>query len=155
MKAKIPYGQGLWPAIWMLPTDWEYGGWPESGEIDIMEHVGYDPGKIHGTVHTEAYNHKKGTQKGGQIMVPDANAAFHVYEIDWTSEKIDFFVDGEKYFTFSNDGKGDHTTWPFDKRFHLLLNVAVGGDWPGDPTSETQFPKRMAVDYVRIFQKSE
>jgi beta-glucanase (GH16 family) len=120
-----------------------------------MEHVGYDPGNIHGTVHTEAYNHKKGTQKGGQIMVPDANEAFHVYTIEWTKDKIDFYVDDEKYFSFSNDGEDDPATWPFDKRFHLLLNVAVGGDWPGDPTPETEFPKSMVVDYVRVFQKAE
>jgi len=155
VSAKIPYGQGMWPAIWMLPTDWEYGGWPESGEIDIMEHVGFDPGKIHGSVHTAAYNHKIGTQKSGQIMTPDANSEFHVYSIVWTEDKIDFFVDDNKYFSFANDKKGDPATWPFDKRFHLLLNVAVGGDWPGNPTTQTVFPKEMIIDYVRVYKPSE
>ena len=100
VKAKLPYGQGLWPAIWMLPTDWQYGGWPASGEIDIMEHVGYDPGRIHGSIHTEAYNHRIGTQKSGTKVIPDANTEFHIYSIEWTEEKIIFLIDGEIYFTF-------------------------------------------------------
>ncbi|WKZ70846.1 MAG: glycoside hydrolase family 16 protein [Melioribacteraceae bacterium] len=154
VKAKIPYGQGMWPAIWMLPTDWSYGGWPSSGEIDIMEHVN-SGSEIHGSVHTEAYNHRIGTQKTGQITIPDADDNFHVYAIEWSEDKIDFMVDGQVYFTFNNDKKGDYKTWPFDKRFHLLLNVAVGGDWPGNPTPQTLFPKEMVVDYVRVYNKDE
>ena len=154
VRAKIPYGQGIWPAIWMLSTDWEYGGWPASGEIDIMEHVGSDPGKIYGTVHTEAYNHNKGTQRGGQILVSDANSNYHVYAIEWSENKIDFYVDDQKYFTFTNDKNGNHATWPFDKRFHLLLNVAVGGNWPGNPNLSTPFPAEMIVDYVRVYKKN-
>lgn len=153
VRAKIPYGEGMWPAIWMLPTDWEYGGWPNSGEIDIMEHVGHSQGIIHGTVHTGAYNHRKGTQKGGQITKADADFNFHVYAIEWTENKIEFMVDGETYFEFENDGADDSDTWPFDKRFHLILNVAVGGDWPGNPTVDTPFPNEMVVDYVRVYQK--
>lgn len=152
VKAKIPYGQGMWPAIWMLPTDWSYGGWPSSGEIDIMEHVN-SGSEIHGSVHTEAYNHRIGTQKTGQISVPDADDNFHVYAIEWSEDKIDFIVDETKYFSFSNDKKGDYKTWPFDKRFHILLNVAVGGDWPGNPTPQTLFPKEMVIDYVRVYKK--
>jgi beta-glucanase (GH16 family) len=155
VKAKIPYGQGLWPAIWMLPTDWEYGGWPASGEIDIMEHVGFDQGRIHGSIHTQAYNHRIGTQKSGTKMIPDANAQYHIYSIEWSQEKIDFLIDGEKYFSFTNDGQNNPETWPFDKRFHLLLNVAVGGDWPGNPTTDTKFPKKMIIDYVRVYKKSD
>lgn len=154
VKAKVPVGQGVWPAIWMLPTDWEYGGWPNSGEIDIMEHINLQT-EIHGTVHTEAYNHKRGTQRGGRIEVPDADENFHVYSIVWTEDKIDFLVDDQQYYTFSNDGKGDSATWPFDKRFHLILNVAIGGDWPGDPTTDTRFPKEMIIDYVRVYQEKE
>ncbi|MCF8241626.1 MAG: glycoside hydrolase family 16 protein [Melioribacteraceae bacterium] len=155
VRAKIPYGQGMWPAIWMLPTDWEYGGWPASGEIDIMEHVGYDPGKVHGSVHTEAYNHRIGTQKSAQTIVPDANENFHIYSVEWTKDSIEVFVDEKKYFSFLNDNEGNYKTWPFDKRFHLLLNVAVGGDWPGAPDETTKFPKIMEVDYVRVFQRTE
>ncbi len=154
IRAKIPYGQGMWPAIWMLSTDWEYGGWPQSGEIDIMEHVGFDQGNIHGSVHTQAYNHKVGTQKSASKMVPDANVNFHVYSLEWTEDKIDVLVDNEVYFTFANDKAGNADTWPFDKRFHVILNVAVGGDWPGAPTTNTIFPKDMSVDYVRVYQKN-
>lgn len=152
VKAKIPFGKGVWPAIWMLPTDWVYGGWPRSGEIDIMEHINLSD-EIHGSVHTEAYNHRIGTQKTAQIKVPDAGENFHVYAVEWSNDKIDFFVDDNKYFTFYNDNKGDYTTWPFSKRFHLILNVAVGGDWPGDPDLTTTWPKEMTVDYVRVYEK--
>jgi len=154
VRAKIPFGQGMWPAIWMLPTDWEYGGWPNSGEIDIMEHINLQTA-IHGTVHTEAYNHKRGTQRGGQIEVPDADENFHVYSIVWTEDKIDFLVDDQQYYSFLNDKKGDSATWPFDKRFHIILNVAVGGDWPGNPTTDTKFPKEMIIDFVRVYQEKE
>jgi len=153
VKAKLALGQGIWPAIWMLPTDWSYGGWPESGEIDIMEHVGHDEGRVHGSVHTESYNHKKNTQKSGIKMIDDANI-FHLYSIEWSKDKIDFFLDDIKYFTFLNDGKKDFKTWPFNKRFHLLINVAVGGDWPGKPDSTTVFPQEMHVDYVRVYKKN-
>ena len=91
VRARLPQGKGTWPAIWMLPTDWKYGGWPASGEIDIMEHVGYDPGVIHGTIHTEAYNHIKQTQKEGKITVPTAQDEFHVYAVDWSEDRMDFF----------------------------------------------------------------
>jgi len=152
VKAKIPTGKGTWPAIWMLPTDWEYGNWPRSGEIDIMEHVGYDQGNIHGTVHTDAFNHTKGTQRGGSIMAPMASEEFLVYSINWDAEKIDFYIDNRLYFTFENTGKG-FSEWPFDKRFHLILNIAVGGAWGGaQGVDESIFPQTMQIDYVRVFQ---
>jgi len=151
VKAKLPGGTGAWPAIWMLPTDWEYGGWPASGEIDIMEYVGYDPGVVHGTVHTEAYNHMLGTQKGAHTNVSDAETAFHVYSLTWAPDKIEIFVDDTKYFTFF--AQGDYKTWPFDKRFHLLLNIAVGGNWGGaQGIDDNIFPIRMEVDYVKVYQ---
>lgn len=151
-RAKLPYGTGTWPAIWMLPTNWEYGGWPASGEIDIMEHVGYDQGIVHGTVHTEAFNHGIGTQKGDSIAVGDVHENFHVYAIDWTPEKIDFIVDNEVYHTFRNEKKG-FEEWPFDKPFHLLLNMAVGGNWGGARGVDTTiWPQRMEVDYVRVYK---
>ncbi|GAA0880290.1 hypothetical protein GCM10009119_32600 [Algoriphagus jejuensis] len=153
VKAKLPQGIGTWPAIWMLPEQNTYGGWPKSGEIDIMEHVGFDPGKVHGTVHTEAFNHSIGTQKGAQKMVPDFSAEFHTYAIDWTAEKIDFFIDGQVYFTFENTG-GDYKEWPFDQPFHLILNIAVGGNWGGaqgvDPNI---WPQKMEVEYVRVYDR--
>jgi beta-glucanase (GH16 family) len=152
VKAKIPDGRGMWPAIWMLPTDWLYGGWPASGEIDIMESVGYDPYKIVGTIHTEAYNHSIGTQKGATTVVQSCYSDFHVYAMEWEAKEIRIYVDDLLYFTFKNEGTG-FAVWPFDKRFHLLLNVAVGGNWGGlQGIDDTIFPRTMVVDYVRVYQ---
>jgi beta-glucanase (GH16 family) len=153
VKAKLPRGKGTWPAIWMLPTNWKYGGWPTSGEIDIMEHVGYDPGIIHGTIHTEAYNHIKGTQKGQKVSIADAQDVLHVYAIDWTEDKIDFYVDDNPYYSVARDPEEDYKGWPFDQRFYLIMNIAVGGNWGGtqgvDPSI---WPQRMEIDYVRVYQ---
>jgi beta-glucanase (GH16 family) len=152
VKAKLPKGKGTWPAIWMLPTDSKYGGWPASGEIDIMEHVGYDPGVIHGTIHTESYNHGKGTQKEGKIIVEDCMDAFHVYAVDWTKDKMDFFVDDKLYHTVMRDPNEDFKGWPFDQRFHLIMNIAVGGNWGGkEGIDDSIWPQRMEVDYVRVY----
>lgn len=152
IKAKIPQGKGMWPAIWMLPTKWAYGGWPKSGEIDIMEHVGYWKDSVFGTVHTGAYNGMLGTQKGKSISRNDWYNAFHVYAIEWTENEISFFVDKSKYFVFKNE----HTNtdaWPFDQSFHLLINIAVGGNWGGKfGVDDSVFPQRMEIDYVRIYQ---
>lgn len=153
VRAKIALGQGIWPAIWLLPTERMYGGWPSSGEIDIMEHVGHDEGNIHGSVHTEIYNHKIGTQRGKNKNLNDIKNKFYTYAIEWDSDQINFFIDGNKYFLFQNDKKNDYKSWPFNQRFHLLLNIAVGGDWPGPPDSSTNFPVEMEVDYVRVYDK--
>lgn len=151
VRAELPSGKGTWPAIWMLPTDWSYGGWPDSGEIDIMEHVGYEPNKIYGTVHTKAFNHSIDTQKGGEIEVLDCEEQFHTYAIEWSYNKIDFLVDENLYFSFSRENGFEK--WPFDKRFHLLLNIAIGGNWGGaEGVDETIFPQEMKVDYVRVYQ---
>ncbi|MBK8292115.1 MAG: glycoside hydrolase family 16 protein [Flammeovirgaceae bacterium] len=153
VKAKLPRGIGTWPAIWMLSTDWKYGGWPESGEIDIMEHVGYDPGVVHGTIHTKAYNHIIGTQKEGKLTVADCMDAFHVYAIDWSENKMDFYIDDTMYHSITRDPKDDFTGWPFDQRFHLILNQAVGGNWGGkEGIDDSIWPQRMEVDYVRVYQ---
>lgn len=153
VRAKLPSGKGTWPALWMLSTDWSYGGWPASGEIDIMEHVGYDPGVIHGSIHTEAYNHIKQTQKEGKITIPDAQDNFHVYAIDWQKNKIDFFVDDKLYHRVARDPKDDFKGWPFDKKFHLLMNLAIGGNWGGkEGVDMSIWPQRMEVDYVRVYQ---
>lgn len=151
VRAKLPAGRGTWPAIWMLPTDWEYGGWPASGEIDIMEHVGYDEGVVHGTVHTEAFNHTLGTQVGQHITVADATSEYHVYALNWFENKIEIFVDDTKYFAFPY--YTDWKKWPFDKRFHLILNIAVGGNWGGvEGVDDTIFPVTMEIDYVRVYK---
>ncbi|KOH43207.1 glycoside hydrolase family 16 protein [Sunxiuqinia dokdonensis] len=151
--AKLPEGRGLWPAIWMLPTDWEYGGWPASGEIDIMENVGYMPDTILASSHTKTYNHKIGTQRSDTIVVPTCYDEFHLYQLEWEPEQYKVFVDGEHFFTFKNEGTGPDE-WPYDKRFHLLLNLAVGGTWGGSRGIDTTiFPRSMEVDYVRVYQK--
>lgn len=156
IKAKLPTGKGTWPAIWMLPTDFAYGSWPKSGEIDIMEHVGYDQDRVHVTVHTEAYNHKINTQVGKNIVVENASTAFHLYRIDWTPGYIRGFIDDVQMFEFLNDGKKSSASWPFDKRFHLLLNLAVGGDWGGaQGVDETIWPQAMEIEYVRVYKLIE
>ncbi|MBX2962348.1 MAG: glycoside hydrolase family 16 protein [Cyclobacteriaceae bacterium] len=153
VRAKLPKGIGTWPAIWMLSTDWAYGGWPESGEIDIMEHVGHDPGVIHGTIHTKKYNHIVQTQKEGTITIPDCQDDFHVYAIDWWENKINFYIDNVLYHTVLRDPKDDYTGWPFDKRFHLIMNIAVGGNWGGmQGVEDSIWPQHMEVDYVRVYQ---
>lgn len=152
VRAKLPTGTGTWPAIWMMPTQSTYGGWPKSGEIDIMEHVGFDADTIHGTVHTEAFNHLIGTQKSNQLKVEDAETAFHVYAINWTAEQMDFFVDDQLYFTFKNSGNGPKE-WPFDHPFYLILNIAVGGNWGGAQGIDPDiWPQQMFVDYVRFYK---
>lgn len=152
VRAKLPTGRGTWPAIWMLPTDQVYGGWPKSGEIDIMEHVGYDPDNIHITTHTEAYNHRINTQRGATRVVEGARTGFHLYRVDWTPDAIHGYIDGQLVLDFPNEGSG-HQVWPFDKPFHLLLNLAVGGDWGGKEGVDYRiFPATMQIDYVRVYR---
>ena len=151
VRAKLACGKGLWPAIWLLGDD-DRAGWPAQGEIDIMEHVGWDPGVIHGTIHTKAYNHVAGTQIGAQTTIPDACTAYHLYQLDWSPERILIGVDGHAYMRFDNDGSGDPARWPFSKPQYLILNVAVGG-WGGQQgIDDSAFPSSMSVDYVRVWQ---
>jgi beta-glucanase (GH16 family) len=155
IRAALPSGRGTWPAIWMLATDWTYGngGWPANGEIDIMEYVGYNPGKVHASIHTQKYYHSIGTQKSASITVSDAERAFHLYALEWTPEQIDIFVDSTKYFTFKNEGKG-WEYWPFDKDFFLLLNIAIGGNWGGaQGVDDSIFPQKLLIDYVRVYKE--
>lgn len=156
VMAKLPTGRGTWPAIWMLPTDWRYGGWPNSGEIDIMEHVGYDQNKIHGSIHTKFLNHQLGTQRSGSRIIDTASTEFHKYSIEWLPDRIFFLIDDVNYFTFFPSRQVSCPTfgqWPFDARFHLLLNIAVGGNWGGaQGVDDTIFPQRMEIDYVRVYQ---
>lgn len=154
--ARLPKGLGTWPAIWMLPTEDTYGRWPSSGEIDIMEHVGYDYGRIYATVHTAAYNHVKGTQKGGSRVYDDIDTAFHVYAAEWLPDRIRFLVDGDEIFVFKPDDFNKDVTdqsWPFNKPFHLLINLAFGGNWGGAKGVDyAVLPAVMEIDYVRVYQ---
>ena len=155
VRAKLPYGKGTWPAIWMLPTVWNLGdgGWPDNGEIDIMEHVGYDPGIIHGSTHCNKYVFTKGTQKTATINIPSAMFSFHNYIMEWTKDNIKMYVDDKLYFTSINEGTG-WQYWPFFKNFHLILNIAVGGSWGGAQGIDTSiFPQKMEVQYVRVYKK--
>lgn len=152
VRAKTASGRGIWPAIWMMPSQDKYGTWPRSGEIDIMEHVGYLPDSIFNTIHTQSFNHTKNTQVGTPHYIPDNESEFKVYAIEWDSQKIDYFIDEEKVFTFKNSGNGPDE-WPFDQKFHLILNVAVGGSWGGiEGVDNDIFPSSMLVDYVRVYQ---
>ncbi|MGV8880413.1 MAG: glycoside hydrolase family 16 protein [Sphingobacteriaceae bacterium] len=155
VRAKIPSGVGTWPAIWLLASDNTYGGWPASGEIDIMEHVGYDQNKVHFSVHTASFNHVIHTERTAIKEIPTASSKFHNYRVDWTPDSVTGYIDDEKYFEFMNDRQG-FKSWPFDKRFHLLLNIAVGGNWGGvKGVDEQVFPAAMQVDYVRIYKLVE
>jgi beta-glucanase (GH16 family) len=152
IKAKLPKGRGTWPAIWMLSSENTYGPWPGSGEIDIMEHVGYQQDNIYCSIHTSAYNHTRGTQKTTTKFIAGATDDFHIYRIDWTPYAVRGYIDGVSYFEFLNNNTG-FTAWPFNKPFHLLLNVAVGGDWGGvQGVDNTIFPATMQVDYVKVYK---
>ncbi len=153
ISAKLPSGKGTWPAIWMLPTSTSYGTtyWPDNGEIDIMEHVGYDQGNVHATTHCKLYY--GGSGRGAGIKINDCSTAFHVYAAEWNAEQMDFYVDATKYFTCYNNGAG-WQSWPWDKNFHLLLNIAFGGNWGGaQGIDNTILPQTMEVEYVRVYQK--
>jgi beta-glucanase (GH16 family) len=151
VRAKIPAGRGTWPAIWMLASTSPLK-WPDDGEIDIMENVGYDQGRIHGSIHTKKYNHVIGTQKTATTMVPDCSDQFHVYGLQWNADSIKISIDNKVYFNFANEHSGKDA-WPFDQPFHLLLNVAVGGNWGGQKgVDESIFPVRMEVDWIRVYK---
>jgi beta-glucanase (GH16 family) len=153
VRAKLPAGKGMWPAIWMLGTNRTEAGWPACGEIDIMENVGFDPLRIHGSVHTAAYNHTIGTHKTATVAIADPSADFHVYAMEWSAERIHVSVDGQKYFTFANEGTGART-WPFDKPQYLLINLAIGGSWGGQQgIDDARLPQRLVVDYVRVYKR--
>ncbi|MEQ9104862.1 MAG: family 16 glycosylhydrolase [Rhodothermales bacterium] len=154
VRAKLPAGLGTWPAIWMLATDSDHGdgGWPDMGEIDIMEAVGHDPGRTHSAIHTNALNHSLGTNPFATRAVPTSTTEFHDYAMEWTPKRITTFVDGVPNLVFDRNG-ADWRRWPFDRPFHLILNIAVGGTWGGaqgvDPTA---FPTRMEIEYVRVYE---
>src|SRR5882724_4062746 len=153
VRARLPSGRGVWPAIWMLGTNAAQVGWPACGEIDIMEFVGFDPGRIHANIHTGKYNHIQTNGKGGEVSVTDASEAFHVYALEWDPEQMDFFVDDRKYFTYRNEKTGPGA-WPYDQGQYLILNLAIGGTWGGQKgIDEAAFPQCYYVDYVRVFQK--
>ncbi len=155
IRAKLPKGKGIWPAIWMMPTDEHYGGWPNSGEIDIMELLGHEPNKVHGTLHygdaAKGHASQGASHKLAQGTFSDD---FHVFRLDWDPGAMRWYVDDHLYQTQTNwHTRTKPFPAPFDQRFHMILNLAVGGNWPGNPDSTTVFPQTMAVDYVRVYGK--
>jgi len=154
VRLKLPTGRGSWAAAWMLPTEAKFGEWPKSGEIDIMEHVGYDVGNVHGTVHTEKFNHMKNTQVG-RVLPVTAND-WHIYAVEWSPEQIRFFCDDQQYHVFKKQSSEGWEAWPFDQRFHVILNVAVGGNWGGqkgiDRDAFANDGQVMEVSWVRMYR---
>jgi len=151
VRAKLPKGLGTWPAIWMLGSATPLK-WPDDGEIDIMEHVGFDQGRVHGSVHCKKYHHSIGTQKTANVLIPDCSEKFHVYGVEWDADSVKVSADGNIYFRFGNEKSG-YEAWPFDNKMHLLLNIAVGGNWGGQKGVDTAiWPQRMEVDYVRVYK---
>lgn len=157
VRARLPRGQGIWPAVWMLPSDNVYGPWPMSGEIDIVELVGHEPNRVHGTLHYGGPGPAH-VYSGADFTLGSGTFAddFRVFTLEWERGEIRWYVDGRLYQTQSEwHSTGGAYPAPFDRRFHLVLNVAVGGNWPGYPDATTVLPQMMEVDYVRVYQKNE
>ncbi|MEN9509790.1 MAG: hypothetical protein RLZZ621_2353 [Gemmatimonadota bacterium] len=149
-RAQLPRGRGLWPAFWMLGANFPTAGWPASGEIDVMEYRGQEPSIIHGTVHGPGYSGGKGITRAYQPEAVRFDNSFHVFTIEWNTDQITWFVDGVSYHVVRRtDVPGP---WVFDRPFHLLLNVAVGGTFLGAPDQYTPFPTAMVVDWVRVYR---
>lgn len=151
-RIKVPHGPGLWPAFWSLGDNFAMVGWPRSGEIDIMEHIGREPATVYGTVHGPDYSGAKGV--GGHHTLPDGQLLsddFHLFAIEWEPDEIRWYMDNIRYFTLTSSELPGR--WVFDHPFFLILNVAVGGQWPGSPDETTTFPQFMVVDYVRVYQR--
>jgi beta-glucanase (GH16 family) len=154
-RIKIPRGQGIWPAFWMLGDDIDKPGWPDCGEIDIMENIGKEPGLVHGTIHGPGYSGENGI--GAPYALPgDQHFAddFHVFAVEWEPDVIRFYVDDHLYETRTPADLPKGTKWVYDHPFFVLLNLAVGGGWPGNPDATTVFPQTMLVDYVRVYARA-
>ncbi len=153
-RLQIPRGQGLWPAFWMLGADIDGAGWPQSGEIDIMENIGREPMTIHGTLHGPGYS--GGSALSGAILSPTGAPfadGFHVVSVEWEPAEIRWYLDGRQYFSRKPSDLPGGSRWVFDHDFFVLLNVAVGGNWPGSPDATTTFPQEMKVDHVRVYRR--
>lgn len=154
-RIKIPEGQGMWPAFWMLGEDISSAGWPKCGEIDIMENVGKEPGTVHGSLHGPSTERPTSDLTGIFNLPAGRNFAddFHLYAIEWEPAIVRFYVDSNLYATFNSSQWPAGGKWVFDHPFFIILNLAVGGNWPGNPDASTKFPQSMLVDYVRVYTK--
>lgn len=153
-RIKVPEAGGTWPAFWMMPTNSVYGGWPNSGEIDIMEHYGCDPGDVHATVHNNVFNWNGGTPPTSYSLYTTATSDFHVYEVEWTENELKFFVDDIFIGSYSNANTG-WAQWPYNQEFYIILNLAIGSHFMPCQTEDNAFPQRYEIDYVRVYQLSE
>ena len=152
VRAKLPSCLGTWPAIWMMPEKDIYGKWPKSGEIDIMEHVGYNPNKLHYNIHSDKYNHTKNNQRNRSIECTTISTDFHIYGLEWTENKISWYLDNKLQFSVDNTEPG-WSAWPFDQPFYLILNAAFGGGWGGQQGVDlTKLKQELIIDYVRVYQ---
>ncbi|OGN78723.1 MAG: hydrolase [Chloroflexi bacterium GWB2_54_36] len=153
-RLKLPYGNGIWPAFWMLGSDIAAVGWPNCGEIDIMENIGREPDKVYGTVHGPGYSGANGISHSYALPVGQAfKDDFHVFALEWDAVEIRWYMDDELYGVLPKERFSESRPWVFDHPFFLILNVAVGGAWPGYPDETSTFPQEMLVDYVRVYQK--
>ncbi len=153
-RIQIPTGQGIWPAFWMLGNNIDEVSWPQCGEIDIMENIGSEPSTVHGTVHGPGYSGGNGIGKPFSIGSTNRfTDDFHVFALEWEPEEIRWYVDDVLFNAITPDDVPGE--WVYDHPFFLILNVAVGGQWPGYPDNSTQFPQRMVVDYVRVYQRTD
>ncbi len=155
IRAIVPNGQGIWPALWMLGANFPEIGWPACGEMDIMEHVGFEPNKIHGTAHYGAPGQGFSYFKGDEYALPAGEVyqdEYHVFSLIWEENQIKWYMDDNLFYTF-NVSDVDGENYPFNQDFFFIMNVAVGGNWPGNPDASTSFPQKMFVDYIRVFQK--
>jgi beta-glucanase (GH16 family) len=150
-RAKLPCTRGSWPAFWMMPIGNEQ--WPQGGEIDILEHIGAQPGVVHANLHTGKYNHTKQNGRGAQKPLPTSCSDYHRYQLSWTEDEIMIGVDDRAYMRVRNTEPGDRGAWPFDKPFYLILNLAMGGDWAGSKgIDDASLPQKFEVDYVRVWE---
>lgn len=153
-RLKLPGGKGTWPAFWMMPEDCSRG-WPACGEIDIMEHVGYDPDVFHASLHSKAYNGMNGATLTSSQKISGALEGFHVFAIEWFPDRLEAFVDGKRFFSYRNSQRGEDV-WPYDKEFYIILNLAIGGKWGGaNGVDKNIWPRQYLVDYVRVYQKDD
>jgi beta-glucanase (GH16 family) len=155
-RIKVPKGQGIWPAFWMLGSDYDRIGWPACGEIDIMENVGFEPSMVHGSLHGPGYSGKN--PLSGAYTLPNQERfsdGYHVFAIEWEPRQIRFYVDDVLYETQTPQNLPAGKHWAFDHPFYIVLNLAIGGYWPGQPNAATRFPMSMLVDYVRVYRLGE
>lgn len=149
VRAKLPVGQGIWPAFWMLGSNISTVGWPQCGEIDILEYIGKEPDMVFTSLHTQdSHGNTINTKK---TTFQDIEEGFHVFAIDWTKDKIEFFVDDKSVYTFSPEAKNENT-WPFNQPFYIIVNVAIGGNFGGPEINDSIFPQQFELDYIKVYQ---